>query len=287
MDRTNALRCMAFALVMALIAMGSGGEKVHASSNDSAAFCSSPELRDYLAPLDRVPLSSPFRPSGQLNVGPDSLRILVSNGRLVPIGKALFGARGSVLGQGNQSHPLKWTVVSELEKMRGADAIKVLKSKRQYVGKVSAFNNRQFGFASRGLKPGLYRLTVEIQTTTGRVLETHQEAFRAVTPRSELKLVSSFTRLAPGEAGQIRVDNLGTVEASFGGNYRLWTANGEEVPVNPVFGNVLYKLPAGLGGPCYAFTAPYGVVPGEYRISSIAGDLLHRKQMLTTSVFIG
>jgi hypothetical protein len=148
------------------------------------------------------------------------------------------------------------------------------------VEKVAGFS-RKFGFASKGISPGLYRLTVEIRNRSDKLLEKHEQAFRAMPAKSDLRLWKSFDSLAAGESGLIRIENYGTVEATFGGNYRLWSSTGQEIPVSPIFGNVLYQLGAGLAGPCWTFTVPASLPPGEYRIGSTASDFLRRNQLLT------
>lgn len=271
--------CSLVALVMAGILSGS----VHASSGFSADFCHRQPVYSYLAPLGQVSLSPRFDSSGELGVGPASLRILLPKEQLVPIGKGTFGARGYLSSQSGQARPLRWWVVSRLERVQSSGPAKIVKHKQQFVQNVSGFGGRQFGFSSKGMSSGLYRLTVEIQNAAGKVLEKHQEAFRALRARSDLRLAKSFNSLAPGESGLIRVDNYGTVEARYGANYRLWSADGDEVPVNPIFGNVLYLLSAGMAGPCITFTVPGNLMPGEYRVGSVASDLIHRNQMLTAA----
>lgn len=286
MWRRGMLKWVALAGITILGSLGIGSETLHASDKDLPAFCDNHVLRDYLAPLDHIPVSSRFDLSGQLSVGPDSLRIFVPKGRLVPIGIGMFGARGSVMSPKKSVRLLKWTVISKLEKVRDTNEGQIVRRKRQYIGKVAGFNGRQFGFASNDVKPGSYRLTVEIRNPAGKRLETHQETFRAIRPRSNLKLVSSFSVIAPGDRGYIRIDNLGTVEASYGANYRLWNSNGEELAVSSIFGNVLYRLPAGMAGPCITFSASDGLTPGEYRLGSTASDALHRNQLLTTAFLV-
>jgi len=181
---------------------------------------------------------------------------------------------------------LNWWVVSQLERVNGRGEGVLVKSRRQFVQKVAGFNSRDFGFASTGARPGLYRLTVEIQNDAGKLVERHQEAYRALPAESDLRLSKSFESLAAGDVGMIRIDNYGTVDASFGENYRLWTASGEEVPVNRVFVNVAYKIAGGVAAECWAFVVPQDLAPGEYIIGSIARDDIKHQQLLTTSFVV-
>lgn len=257
--------------------------KVSASTPD--AFCQGSVARDFLKPLDRVPVASGFAADGQLPVGPSNLRLYVRNAGVVPIGKAMFGARGA-LNSKRASRPLEWWVQSDLERVNDPDHAKVIKRKQQYIQRTAGFAGRQFGFSSTGIPSGFYRLTVEIKNSAERVLGRYQRAFRALPARSDLRLSKGFTSLAPDEGGSLRIENRGTVEAWYGANYRLWNAENEEIPLEPIFGANLYRLEAGQAGQCLTFNLPKDIASGQYRIGALASDRLKRNQLLTTSFVV-
>jgi len=259
---------------------------VSATATAASKFCGTDAVRDYLSPLEGVSLSSRFPASGELGVGPSSLRLVTQGGQLVPLGSGRFSAHGFVYGEKLTARSLNWWVDSYLERIGKGGSVKVMRSKRQFIGKVANFN-RTFGFATKSVSPGVYRLSVQIRNAAGKLLEKHEQAFRALPAISDLRLSKSFNTLAPGESGWIRIDNYGTVIAEFGANYRLWTATGEEVPVNPIFVNVGYYLPGGRASSCWGFTVPHDLTPGEYTIGSIASDNIRHRQLLTTSFVVG
>jgi hypothetical protein len=132
----------------------------------------------------------------------------------------------------------------------------------------------------------LYRLSVEIQSRSGKRLVRYEENFRAIQARSDLRLSKSFGTLTPGETGYLRVDNYGTVPASYGFGYRLWNDRGEEIPVETFFPNILLALDPGEAGACFRFKVPPELPPGTYRIGASASDTLRKKVLLFTSVQI-
>lgn len=256
-----------------------------AASAKASSFCNTDSVRDYLAPIDRVSISPEFGEFGEIDVGPPSLRLFTQRYQLIPIGRGLFWAHGYVQNEKFSNRDVNWWVASYLEKVGRSGAARVVRTKRQFVERVRGFS-REFGFSSKGVAPGLYRLTIRIENRSGRLLEKHQQAFRALAAKSGLRLAKSFESLAPGESGSIRIDNFGTIDAEFGANYRLWSANGEEVLVNPIFGNVGYILHGGGTSSCWRFTAPSDLTPGEYIIGSIARDDIKHTQLLTTSFVV-
>lgn len=193
------------------------------------------------------------------------------------VNRGFFEARGSLEGAYRSLQPLNWWITSRLERVdRTATQAKLIRAKRQYVARVEGFGHRRFGFFG-SVAPGLYRLSVEIENENGRTLDQFEEYYRAIKPRSDLRLTSSFNTLAAGETGYLRIDNLGTVPSSYGFGYRLWNAQGEEVPVDASFDNMLLKLRPGYAGWCFAFKAPSDLPPGEYRIGAEALDPISRR----------
>jgi hypothetical protein len=244
-------------------------------------------VKDYLAPLERLPRISEFPTSGRLRVGPSSLRIRPPREHLVAIGLSGFESGGHV--EGRPSHrALHWVVASRLERIdKNGHEGKLVRSKVQAVPTVKSFASSNFGFPGRNIKPSLYRLTVEIKNAGDKTLEKHQEYFRALPARSDLRLTTNFATLRPGERGFLRIDNYGTVRANYGFGYQLWNEQGEEVPSTLMFSNIALFLGPGEAGRCFSFEAPKDAPPGAYRIGAHAGDPVGGEEsLLLASVLI-
>lgn len=282
---------MRVALVCGTAVLGAGLAPAAAAAmpTESAtdpSFCVRQQiLRDYLAPVSHLSKAPGFLESGRLRVGPPALRIYPPAENVVAIGKGRFEVWASV-GGNHKSQALDWWVISRLQRInRRGERVGVAKEKKQHVPTVGAFERRDFGFGGR-VPAGFYRLTIAIENARGASLTRYQEFFRALPVRSQLRVSSNFTTLARGESGDVRVDNLGTVPAAYGVGYRLFNAQGEEVPVEAVFPDVLLRLPAGDAGSCISFTAPTQLLPGEYRIQVEAVDFRRKLLPLDTSVII-
>lgn len=269
--------------VIACASTVSSGNTAVALSELPKPFCNPANpIYNFLKPLENLPKVSGLAPSGKLKVGPPSLRIYPPRQRLVPIGLGGFTVRGAVVASGKPGHQLDWRVESRLVRIsKKATSIELVNVRRQRVLNVDTFANREFGFQNN-TRPGLYRLTIQIQTNK-KSTETHQEYFRAVKPRSGLRLAKAFTTVAPGGVGYLRIDNYGTVSAGYGFGYQLWTEIGEEVPVEAIFPNIRLKLEPGHGGRCFPFEAPADLAPGKYRIGVRASDPLRGSEKLLSS----
>lgn len=254
---------MALALCLLLMEVEEGS----AMTSTATEFCENGQiLRDYLAPLSRLPQDRGLRDSGRLRVGPPALRIYPPRENLVRVGADSFAARGLLEGSSGSSRSLDWWVESRLERIdKTGGRAKLVKSKRQYIAVVGKFESRRFGFPA-SVAPGIYRLTLEIQNADGVKIDRYEEYYRAVKGRSDLRLATSFTSLVAGETGYLRVDNFGTIPAGYGAEYQLWNAQGEEMPVEEVFSNLLLGVKPGYASGCSSFKAPMGLAPGRYRI---------------------
>lgn len=247
-----------------LIALGDGKSQAAAPAD----FCKRDlVLKDHLALLADLPQHRGFRDSGRLRVGPSVLRVYPPRENLVRVGQDGFESQGSLEASARSSRPLDWWVESRLERVdRTGLHAKLVKAKWQHIATVGKFERRRFGFPA-SVAPGIYRLTVEIQNADGVKLDRYEEYYRAVKTRTDLRLSASFTTLAAGETGYLRIDNLGTVPAGYGFGYRVWNVQGEEVPVKDVrFSNILLGLKPGYAGLCSTFKAPEDLAPGRYRI---------------------
>lgn len=280
------LRCAGSAALLLAVIVCLGAPRVGAASS-VLPFCKQQRvLRNYLAHLPAVPKGRGFSKSGRLRVGPHALRIYPPQEQVVALGRGRFEVQAATVGR-HSKHPLNWWVVSRLERIdKNGNGRGPFKVKRQYVASVDGFGRKDFGFSGGGL-PGFYRLSVEFENGEERPLATYQELFRAMPARSELRLDTSFSGLSPGGSGYLRVDNLGTVPASYGPGYQLFNSNGEEIALEGVvFSNILLRLHPGYAGSCFPFRAPTNLPSGEYVIKVEAGDLGRRLGSIAATVKI-
>lgn len=272
------------AVCMLILAGGPVASGSPAAAPVRPGFCDQQiVVRDYLAPLAEVPSISGFLPSGRLRVGPSVLRIRPPRTHIVPIGRGSFEVSTE---RSRSSARLDWWMLSRLERMnRQGRLVEVSQERHQYIATAGGFGRHRFGFDG-DVMPGLYRLTVEMQNHRKEKLARYQELFRALPAWSDLRLATDFTTLAPGETGDIRIDNFGTVEADHGVGYQLFDAKGEEVPLERgvAFPDIMMNLPAGYASACTVFKVPVGTPPGGYQIVVEVGDSLREHRRLTLPV---
>jgi hypothetical protein len=269
------------------------GPAAVAMAERPSGFCKEAVVKDYLGRLARFDTTMGFSGSGRLRVGPTSLRVYPPRERLITVGRdnledrwGNFEAQGS-LGT-SPPHPparLAWWVSSRLERV-GERNSKVVKAKRQYVPTVNAFRFQDFGFGSRNVKPGIYRLNVRFEARSGKTLADYREYFRAVRPRSNLRLVTNRPTLEPGGTGYLRIENYGTVAATYFFQYRIWSVwpvgnGGGELALPPqIYSAVRPLVRAGYAGSCTKFSVPAETPAGEYRVGLEARDSLSSEPVL-------
>jgi hypothetical protein len=251
---------------------------VQVSAASPSAFCSGAAVHDFLAPLATLPQVRSLPRSGRLGVGPGYLRIYPPHETLVAIGPGRFEAQGSLEGS------LGWTVISRLVPIHhGQETLGGLKVRRQYLATSASFGHRFFGFSAR-VNPGIYRLDLEIRDRKGRRLRRFGEYFRAVEAISRLRVKSSQSSIAPGEKAYLRLENAGTVEATYGLTYKVRNERGEEVPVSTITPAVRLALRPGYASRCLSFTMPDGTPTGSYRVYLPVSDVLTRSVVVTTII---
>jgi hypothetical protein len=157
--------------------------------------------------------------------------------------------------------------------------------KQTSIKSIQEFSNAPFGF-SRPVRPGIYRLDIEIENRRGKKLRRYQQYFRALKAKSDLRLGVSGDSFQAGETGFLRFENYGTVAAQYGFGYHLRNENGEEVPVTLKFSNILLGLLPGTAGMCFAFELPENLSPGNYEVYSYAGDRLRSGVRLSAQISV-
>lgn len=229
-------------------------------------------VRDYLAPLDQLPEKRGFTSSGKLGFGPGALRVYPPRDRLIVVGKNRIEATGSLARRSGGRRRLGWSIQSRLEQLdRQGAPTRLVKTKTQEVARVASFSRRQFGFGSK-FDPGIYRLTVSFSSNR-KSLGSFIEYFRVVKPRSSLHLKAPEGRARPGATVGLRVENLGTVAATYSAYPSLYAPDGTQVPINfGINANLRPLLEAGYQSPCIELPLPDSVSPGDYRVVLRAKD---------------
>lgn len=252
-------------------------------------YCQGSVFKDYLAPLDRLPSDEGFPESGRLRVGSPILRIYPPRERLVVVGQDSFESFGSLFHKiGGPSPPLRWWMTSSLERIsQSGSPLKTVRSARQYIGTVKAFGGRIFGFDGK-VSPGLYRLSVRIESKAGRFLTNYSEYFRAVEARSNLELAAEPPIIPAGGIGSLRVKNHGTVIGTYFSEYRIWGVGGKELSLPPqIFGDNLPFLHPGNASPCIRLQIPSDAPPGAYWVGMEAKPSLNAtREYLATQLTI-
>jgi len=256
-----------------------------AKASDASAFCT-PNLvvHDYLAPLSAFPTDQGFKPSGKLRVGPPSLRVFPPRTRLLVIKQDRFEAAGELEGNPRPSTRLRWTAVSHLERISGKGmVVRLVKKKDLRLQTIGKFEGQQFGFGA-AVPGGLYRLTVEFRDVQGKHLDKYVEFFRAIRPKSDLRLAVDSSRVVAGETAHFRIKNFGSVDASFNYVARLWNSQGEGVPLEQGKSSLLRPIvKAGHASECVPLKVPMNTSAGKYTLGVRAWDRALRKSILIIS----
>jgi hypothetical protein len=235
-----------------------------------SAFCGATVLRDYLAPLDRLPKPHSPSPTGQLGFGPRSIRLqplpplLVGGGT---IGYKLFLSRGAPA-----QHP-NWTVITTLTRVNWRGRIaETHNHARRHVTTISRSRGAGVEFrVNRYAFP--YLLTVVFRNQGGKNLGEYGFYFRVVDATANARFGLSAPSYHPGSTVFARVENLGSSPVSYGAPFaieRLDGATWSKAPESPK-GPWILPLYLTLGGMtengCHGFWIPPTMPPGRYRIS--------------------
>ena len=238
-----------------------------------AAFCRATVLRDYLAPLERLPKPQAPSPDGKLDFGPPSIRLQPLPSLLVgggTIGYRLFLADGARI-----QHP-NWTVVTDLARVnwRGRSA------------EAHSHARRQVTTLSRDLGAGVefrvnrypapYLLTVVIRNKAGKELGEYGFYFRVVKATANARLGLSAPSYRLGSTVFARVENQGSSPVTYGAPYEIERLEGltwikaPESPRGPWI-KPLYRTAEGMtAGVRQSFWIPPTMPPSRYRISKEA-----------------
>jgi hypothetical protein len=271
------MRRRASTLVVALAALtlAAAAPAIGAVSYETAptAFCRPTLLRDYLAPLDRLPKLHSPGPSGKLGFGPPSIRLRPLPSLLVgggTIGYKLFLAQGAVA-----QHP-NWTVVTKLERVnwRGRTA-ETHSYARRHVTTVSRSQGAGVEFrVNRYAFP--YRLTIVFRNQAGKELGEYSFYFRVVDATANARLGLSSPSYRPGSTVFSRIENFGSSPVTYGAPYAIERLEGTawvkapESPKGPWILPLYWTLAGMTERGCHGFWIPPTMPLGRYRISKEA-----------------
>lgn len=269
--RVSALATAAIATLALAAAVSNAGAVTYETA--PTAFCSPTVLRDYLAPLDRLPKPHSPGPSGRLGFGPRSIRIqplpplLIGGGT---IGYKLFLKKGAPA-----QHP-NWTVVTKLERVnwRGRKA-ETHSYARRHIATVSRSHGAAVEFrVNRYAFP--YRLTVIFRNQAGKELGEYGFYFRVVDATANARFGLSAPSYRPGGTVFARVENIGSSQVSYGAGFRIERSAGAtwapapESPSGPVPARFYFTDTGMSQEGCSSFWIPPTMPPGHYRISKEA-----------------
>lgn len=257
-----------------LIATALPGRAAAIAYEPEPAFCETSTLRDFLAPLERLPKLHQPSESGRIGFGPSNLRL-----RTVPQLVVGGGRIGFTLGlEQRQPLSLRWTATTTLVEVdhRGRPVADPRQSVTR-VGALKAFNGDRFQFKVPE-DPAFYRVTIAFHNAGGKKLGAFGLYYRIVRPINRAKLTTNAPSYRPGSTVFARVENYGNLPVTYGVGYTIEKLEGAtwmEAPESPRGATILillHSLP-GQSGRCNAFGIPPTMAPGTYRISKEVGHV--------------
>lgn len=270
--------CLSALLWAALVDPSWGGGK--------ESFCAARALIDFPAPLREIPRTAPAPPAHQLPFGPGALRLERPRSTVVARGRGGLELRGGVEGSMPPELRLEWWANSSLTRVNASGrAVGKSQEIQQFIDRARGFSDREFGFGSLRM-PGLYRLQIAFATREGRQLGKYEVVYRVLPVRSRLSLELEKSTLSPGESTSLRIDNRGTIDASYSYGYLLWAgsaSSGEVITPEPVsLANVIPLVPAGTAGRCLRLNVPQGLAPGVYTVGVMVKPEAGSRRVVTT-----
>ncbi|HST68204.1 MAG TPA: immunoglobulin-like domain-containing protein [Solirubrobacterales bacterium] len=245
------------------------------------AFCEPQQVRDFLAPLERMPKLHQPSANGQIGFGPESLRLRSASSLLVGEGEV-----GVTLSLAQRSRlRLPWTVTATLVEVNG-NGRPIGKPRRliRRVGWLKPFNGDSLRFEVSD-DPAFYREMVALHGASGQKLGRFGFYYRAMPAIGRARLRLNASSYRPESTVFGRVENFGTLSAYYGVPYSIERLEGQgwvEAPESPDGPWILPLLVSGpgLSGKCNGFWIPPTMPPGRYRMVKRVGigEWLPRKR---------
>ncbi len=255
----------ALALLSSAILAGRAGAVTY---EPEPAFCKQMVIRDPASPFARMPKLHQPSESGRIGFGPPQLRLIATPGLRVSGGDV-----GFILGLAQRrGSSLPWTATTTLVEVngRGRPTGRPQRTIRR-VGWLKPHYGDRFQFEVAD-DPALYRTTILLTGASGQRLGKFSFYTQVSKAHPEARLNLNASSYRPESTVFMRVENLGNLAASYGGDYDVEKLEGStwvEAPENPHGPMILIGLTAmpGASGPCNQFWIPPTTAPGSYRIA--------------------
>jgi hypothetical protein len=274
-------RYMALSAGLAALVLGGGSSTAAASiyfpeppvqyetEPQTPPFCTPTVVGDYLEPLARLPKLNAPPASGRVGFGPASLRL--SPLPALVAGEGRIGYQLFLEGQAPALHP-NWVVTTTLARLSWKGrVVKVIKQMRRRVKTLRAGRGAGVGFELKGVTAP-YRVTTVFRSKSGKKLGSYGFYFRLVPPIGSVGLRLNAPSVKAGGTIFGRVENFGTLWASYGAQYVIEQLEGgvwKKAPESPeAFTLPIFSAEPGKSGiGCSAFKTRWWMPTGRYRMT--------------------
>jgi Big-like domain-containing protein len=229
-------------------------------------FCRSQTLHDYLAPLKRMPKlrELPYRARGEGRF---------RGARVGASGPSLAISGGSAGYQLQWDDNPKWDITVTLARVnwRGK-VVQQLGQRHVRLGQLAPAVITEPHFALPG-KPGAYRSTLVIRSSSGRKLAEFGNYYRVIRPTVHNRLATDASAYRPGSTLFARLENPGATIVLFGEEFFVEKLEGEEwvpLPGTPFPTGLRFVAAGTTSNHCTVFPIPDSTAPGKYRLSQEA-----------------
>jgi hypothetical protein len=252
-------------VLAALSLAGSATTNRAAAAEGEPAFCGRQTLHDYLTPLQRMPKlrERPYR-----RIAEPFFRGV----RIGASGPSLAVGAGSAGYQFQWDRNPKWDITVNLAQVN-AEGVVVLRIAerrlRTAAQRPAEVVEPHFGLP---IRPGFYRTTLMIRTSSGRKVAKFGNYYRVVRPKIAASFVTDAATYRPGETVFARLDNRGAAFALFGEGFKVEGLQGEtwgplpEAP-GPYTTGLQFVAPGTTSNHCLPFPIPTTLPPGRYRLA--------------------
>jgi hypothetical protein len=287
-------RFLLIPVFLLLFAVGAASAQAVEMHTFGRPFCKGVMLRDYEAPLDRLPPVRHVRLEEDLPFGPRNMSIYQSAFSRVVVGKGGFGYRffDETYGRREKAVRLDWSVGTSLSRIdhRGR-VLRRVGSEEQILGVVREIGELSFWLDTPG-RPGLYRYDIEFRDQgSGEVLGSYSEYLRVVKPTYRAGIAVNQRHARPGQRVFARIENRGTSWIEFGLPYEVQRfEDGRWVEQDLGVDGWLLPLlvmPGGQTGWCMPYRVPAEAAPGWYRFVKGIGFGGRRGKVATAAFRVG
>lgn len=245
----------------------------------SAEPCPPGTIRDYAAPLAKLPKVRTIRPGpNNLPFGPSGLMLIAKSELQTGVPLLVVGDEspkprqvGFALVNSSSERPgaitLNWKATARLIPL--AKRSGPVRTETTTIGSLRRHNRRQLTFPVPKMT-GMYLIEVQFRSSTGVAIGKFGSYFRAVAPSYETQIALSAPALRAGDTLDACLQNFGSASVEYGEGFSIevfeggsWTTS----PVSPSGAVSAIGLISGPGAqsPLNSFRIPPGTPPGKYR----------------------